>query len=148
MAQQGYRTGRILKRMKENIDRPLAAILTLNTVAHTVGAAGVGAQAAVVFGDVAVGIATAAMTLAILVLSEIIPKTLGAVHARALAPFTAFATRAMVVVFLPLIVVLERINRRVGYQREKDSITRLEVQGTIRLGRKSGSLAPTQACFF
>ena len=60
--------------MKENIDRPLAAILTLNTIAHTVGAAGVGAQAAHLHGSSAVGVASAVMTLAILVFSEIIPK--------------------------------------------------------------------------
>ena len=75
--------------MKQRIDRPLAAILTFNTVAHTGGAAGVGAQAAIVFGNVAVGIASAIMTLLILVVSEIIPKSLGAAHARRLAGFSA-----------------------------------------------------------
>ena len=67
-----------LKVLKDKIDQPLAAILTLNTVAHTVGATGVGAQVTVVFGDGYLGIASAVMTLLILVLSEIIPKTIGA----------------------------------------------------------------------
>ncbi len=140
MVERGSRTGIVLQGMKENIDRPLAAILTLNSIAHTVGAAGVGAQAAVVFGDVAVGIATAVMTFAILVFSEIIPKTLGAVHARALAGFTATTTRGMIVLCFPLIVVLEQINRLIGYERHKDRITRSEVLATIRLGREGGSL--------
>src|SRR5690554_5786076 len=66
-----------LQRLKTNIDRPLAAILTLNTVAHTAGAAGVGAQVGVVFGDGYLALASAVMTILILVLSEILPKTIG-----------------------------------------------------------------------
>ncbi len=140
MVAQGSRVGARLHAMKENIDRPLAAILTLNTIAHTVGAAGVGAQAAVVAGDRAVGIASAIMTLLILVLSEIIPKTLGAVHAKSLAGVTAVSTRAMIFVCMPVIVVLEWVNRLIGYQRHKDRITRSEVFATIRLGQRGGSL--------
>lgn len=140
MVERGSRAGRTLQAMKANIDRPLAAILTLNTIAHTVGAAGVGAQAAVVFGDVAVGIAGAVMTLAILIFSEIIPKTLGAVHARALAPFTAMTTRVMIVICYPLIIALERMNRLIGPRRRKAPITRAEVLATVRLGREGGSL--------
>jgi CBS domain containing-hemolysin-like protein len=136
--------GRQLQRMKANIDRPLAAILTLNTIAHTVGAAGVGAQAAVVFGDTAVGIASALMTLAILVLSEIIPKTLGVVHAKRLAGVTVVTTRAMIYLCLPLIVGLERLNRLIGYQRHQERINRSEILATIRLGREGGSLGPRE----
>ncbi|PWG73775.1 hemolysin, partial [Enterococcus hirae] len=75
-----------LKALKKNVDRPLAAILSLNTIAHTVGAAGVGAQAVSQFGDAYVGVISAILTLLILVLSEIIPKTLGAVYWRRLTP--------------------------------------------------------------
>lgn len=141
MVEHGSPTGLKLKQMKENIDRPLAAILTLNTIAHTVGAAGVGAQAAVVFGNAAIGIASAVMTLAILVFSEIIPKTLGAVHAKKLAGFTTHAIRIMILVCYPLIIILEQINRIIGYQRHRDRITRSEVLATIRMGWKGGSLA-------
>ena len=77
-----------LTRLRSNLDRPLAAILTANTIAHTVGAAGVGAQAAVVFGNQSIGLTSAILTLLILVFSEIIPKTLGALYWRQLAlPF-------------------------------------------------------------
>ncbi len=145
MAARGSRTGLRLKQMKERIDRPLAAILTLNTVAHTVGAAGVGAQAAVVAGDGAVGIASAIMTLLILVVSEIIPKTLGAVHAKSLAGATAVATRAMIVLCMPVIVVLEQVNRLIGYQREKDHIGRSEIFATIQLGRMAGALGTRES---
>nr|HMQ44547.1 DUF21 domain-containing protein [Mariniflexile sp.] len=70
--------------LKEDIDKPLSAILSLNTVAHTVGAAGVGAQATHVFGDAYFGIVSAILTILILVFTEIIPKTLGANYCREL----------------------------------------------------------------
>src|SRR5690554_382955 len=75
-----------MKELKDRIDQPLAAILTLNTIAHTVGATGVGAQVTVVFGDGYLGVASAVMTLLILVLSEILPKSIGARYWRSLAP--------------------------------------------------------------
>ena len=90
LVKEGHRSGKILEGMKANIDRPLAGILTLNTIAHTIGAAGVGAQSLLVFGNKWVALSSAVLTLLILVLSEIIPKTVGVVYARALAPFTAY----------------------------------------------------------
>jgi Mg2+/Co2+ transporter CorB len=71
------RTGSLLRRLKNDIDRPLTAILSLNTMAHTVGAAGVGAQSMVVFGSEYVAITSAGLTFLILVFTEIIPKTYG-----------------------------------------------------------------------
>ncbi len=140
LAQQGSRAGALLKHMKENIDRPLAAILTVNTIANTAGAAGVGAQAAVVFGGgAATGIATAVMTLSILFVSEIIPKTLGAAHSRGLAGFTAYATRTMVLACLPLVIIVQSIKRRLGYV-EGGVVRRVEVKGTLRLARTTGAL--------
>jgi len=140
MVQRGSRIGVMLQRMKEGIDRPLAAILTLNTIAHTVGAAGVGAQAAETFGSQAVGIAGAVMTLAILVFSEIIPKTLGAVHARGLAGATALVTRGMILVCYPLIVVLEWINRLIRRDGGERQVSRDELAATLRLGWQGGLL--------
>ena len=72
--------GTLIRRLKNDVDRPLAAILSLNTIAHTIGAAGVGAQAQIVFQNLPVAVASGVLTLLILVLSEIIPKTLGAVY--------------------------------------------------------------------
>ena len=85
MVEEGKKSGRILKNLRSNLDRSLSAILTLNTVAHTAGAAGVGAEVARVFGNTYLGIASVILTLLVLVLSEIIPETLGARHASALA---------------------------------------------------------------
>jgi CBS domain containing-hemolysin-like protein len=140
MVERGSRAGPRLRELKNAIDRPLAAILTLNTIAHTVGAAGVGAQAAVVFGSGAVGIASAVMTLVILIASEIIPKTLGAVHAKRLAAFTTYTVHALIMLCLPLIIPLEWINSRMGHPRQGESISRAELLATIRLGQSSGVL--------
>jgi CBS domain containing-hemolysin-like protein len=140
LVEQGSAAGRRMKAFKDNIDRPLAAILTLNTIAHTVGAAGVGAQAAVTFGDAAVGLASAVMTLAILVLSEIIPKTLGAVHAVRLVGVTAYVTQALVVLCLPIVLPLEWVNRMAGQNGQRERISRFEVLATIRMGHEGGAL--------
>ena len=140
MVDRGAPAGPALLKMKENIDRPLAGILTLNTVAHTVGAAGVGAQAAVVFGDAAVGFASAGMTVLILVVSEIIPKTLGAVHARPLAPFTAAMTRVTTILAMPALVPLEWLNRLIGYERDQERLSRGELVSTLHLGQRSGAM--------
>jgi Mg2+/Co2+ transporter CorB len=85
----GRRVGARLRALKLDIDRPLAAILTLNTVAHTAGAAGAGAQALKLFGSASVAIVSVILTFLILVLSEIVPKTLGAKYWKRLAPTVA-----------------------------------------------------------
>src|SRR5699024_8783431 len=101
--ERGSRAGRRLQHLKRHIDQPLAAILSLNTIAHTFGAAGVGAQAQVVFGQAWVTLASAVITLLILIFSEIIPKTLGATHARSLSGFTAIACIVLIYVTWPLV---------------------------------------------
>jgi CBS domain containing-hemolysin-like protein len=140
MAESGSRVGRKLQSMKSNIDRPLAAILTLNTIAHTAGAAGVGAQAAIIWGSAAVGIASAIMTLLILVLSEIIPKTIGAILAKRLAAFTAITTHLMILLCMPLILLLEWMHRLLRLRRQGDEISRAELIASLGLGHESGAL--------
>ncbi len=115
---QGAAIGARLEAFKRDIDRPLSAILTLNTVAHTVGAIGVGAQASTlfdassaIFGVSYESIVAAAMTLAILILSEIIPKTLGANNWRALAPFTVISLTVLTKVLLPFVWMSQGITR-------------------------------------
>ena len=130
-----------LEHMKRDIDRPLAAILTLNTIAHTVGAAGVGAQSAIVFGDVWVGVTSAVLTILILVLSEIIPKRLGAVYAQGLASFTAWMTDLLIKILLPIVVSLEWINRLVGGRRSQARLSRAEFNSMADLGRREGAIS-------
>src|SRR6056297_741263 len=107
-------------RLKEDIDKPLSAILSLNTIAHTGGAAGVGAQAQVVFGSGYVGITSAILTLMILFFSEIIPKTLGATHWRTLAPVSSRILKAMIWILYPFVVLSQMITRLLG---DKNHIT-------------------------
>lgn len=128
-----------LKELKDKIDQPLAAILTLNTVAHTVGATGVGAQVTIVFGDGYLGIASAVMTLLILVLSEILPKTIGARYWRALAPFLPSLLRAMILLLKPFIVLSDMIMRLFGGKEPEHDI-RQEIKALTLLGREVGKL--------
>ncbi len=111
--QKGSPLGAQLDAFKTNVDRPLAAILTLNTIAHTVGAIGVGNQAATIWGEanplITQLLIPAGMTLAILVLSEIIPKTLGALYWERLVPFTVTALRLLVIALSPLVWLSERL---------------------------------------
>lgn len=130
-----------LKRMKENVDRPLAAILSLNTIAHTVGAAGVGAEAAGIWGNTAVGYASAVMTLFILVLSEIIPKTIGAVYWRALGPTVARVLEILIWVLYPLVWLSELLTKIIAGDAKQEIVTREEVAATAAMSTQTGELA-------
>ena len=96
LEQEGKKSGALLRELKGDINKPLAAILTLNTIAHTVGAVGAGAQAVSVFGNAWLGLVSALMTLMILVFSEIIPKTLGATYWRTLSGVTAHGLKLLI----------------------------------------------------
>jgi CBS domain containing-hemolysin-like protein len=140
LAERGSRTGRLLEELKNNIDRPLSAILTLNTVAHTVGAAGVGAQAAVIFGRAWVGITSAVLTFLILILSEIVPKTIGAVAFKSLAGFTAYTIQGMIWLLWPLVQLCMVISKGIAGSKRSQGLTRDEIASLARLGRKEGAL--------
>ena len=128
-----------LKGLKEKIDQPLAAILTLNTVAHTVGATGVGAQVTLVFGDGYLGIASAVMTLLILVLSEIIPKTIGARYWPALAPLLPVTLNIMITVLRPFIWLSDQIMKLFGGGSHEHDL-RQEIKALTVLGREMNKL--------
>jgi CBS domain containing-hemolysin-like protein len=129
-----------LEKLKNNIDQPLAAILTLNTVAHTAGAAGVGAQAAIVFSDAAVGIASAIMTLLVLVLSEIIPKTLGANYWRVLTPSVTYGLRVLVIVLKPFVWLGQQLTNLMGQKHDEAYYIRHEIEAMAEIGSESGAL--------
>ena len=129
---------------KSDIDRPLAAILSLNTIAHTVGAAGVGAQAGVVFQDVSTGIVSGVLTLLILVLSEIIPKTLGATYWKGLAPSVTFLLQGLQIVLYPLIILSQGITRLLRREREP-SVERNEIIALADIGKQEGTLSQEEA---
>lgn len=123
---------------KKDIDKPLAAILSFNTIAHTVGAAGVGAQAAKVFGSQYLGLVSAVLTLLILVFSEIIPKTLGATYWRSLGGFTAKTLGILIWLMYPLVLLSKGITRILSGDEEKISVSRAEVSAMADIGHKEG----------
>lgn len=136
---RGKKWAILLKKLKEGIDRPIAAILTLNTVAHTVGAAGVGSQVLKLYGDQYVAAASGLMTFVILVFSEIIPKTLGASNWKRLAPITAYSIQLMIWSIFPVVFLLQRISELVG-NPNKIHLTREEMIATAEIGVGQGAL--------
>ena len=127
-----------LQELKENIDRPLAAILSLNTIAHTIGAAGVGAQAVVVFEDISVGVVSAVLTILILVFSEIIPKTLGARYWRSLAPFTARTLKFLIFVLYPFVLLSKWITSLISPKEKEAEVSRAEFSAMADIGHREG----------
>lgn len=129
-----------LRKLKDRIDQPLAAILTLNTVAHTFGAAGVGAQVGIVFGDGYLGIVSAIMTFLILVLSEIIPKTLGARYWQVLVPILPVTLNGLIFVLKPFIMLSDQITDWMGAGAAHDVDLRSEIKALTNLGRDTDQL--------
>jgi CBS domain containing-hemolysin-like protein len=140
--QDGSRTGRQLQGFKENVDRPLAAILTLNTIAHTVGAIGVGAQATLIWSDahplITSVVVPTIMTLAILILSEIIPKTLGAVYWQKLAPFTANAVSLVIRLLSPLVALSQSLTRLLKSDASRSVFSHSEFLAMVEIGVEEG----------
>lgn len=130
--------GARIRALKEDIDRPLAAILTLNTFAHTLGAAGAGAQATVVFGDAYIGVFSAVLTLIILILSEIIPKTLGAVYWRQLASPVARFLKPTIWLLYPLVVLSQALTKLLSRGEKEAQVSRAELAALARLGAEEG----------
>lgn len=140
--QEGTKLGQRLARFKENIDRPLAAILTLNTIAHTVGAIGVGDQAARIWADASPVITTfvipAAMVMAILILSEIIPKTLGANFWQELAPFTASSLSIIIALLAPFVWLSQLITRSLKNEDGHSVFSRSDFLAMTEIGAQKG----------
>jgi len=131
---------RWMGRMQAKIDEPIAAILTLNTIAHTIGAALRGYFAAQVFGDSWVTMFSIALTLAILMFSEIIPKTLGATYWQVLGRPAAYVLRTMIVVMKPIIIPLAAFNRLITPPGGRPTVSRAELEVLAEIGRREGTL--------
>ena len=135
------RLSTLLKRLRqESVDKSLAAILTLNTIAHTVGAVGAGAKATVVFGSAWFGLFSAVMTLMILFRSEIIPKTLGAVYWRKLAGITATFLRVLIITLYPLIWISEGLTRLIARRKPVHAFSRDEFIAMAGIGERAGQI--------
>ena len=135
---QGAKSAPLMMRYKTNIDRPVAAILSLNTVAHTIGAAGVGSESVKIFGEAYFGIISAVLTLLILVLSEIIPKTIGASYWRELAMPSANVIRVLIFITYPLVWLSEQLTRCFAPKIQPLSVSREEVAAMIDVGEEEG----------
>ena len=137
LSKQNASQGDRLERFKENINRPLAAILTLNTFAHTLGAAGVGAQTLELYGENSVAVASGILTLLILVFSEIIPKTIGSVYWRGLIGNTTLIIEVLIFFTYPLVLLAEYIS---NFGEDEATVTREEVIAMAEMGEDEGVL--------
>jgi CBS domain containing-hemolysin-like protein len=124
--------------LKSNIDKPLSAILSLNTVAHTVGAAGVGAQAVKIFGEASFGLVSAVLTILILVLTEIIPKTIGARYWKNLTKVSYYTIKVMIIVTYPLVVLSSFVTKAFSKQKNENTTSREEIAALTTIGLDEG----------
>ncbi len=136
--EEGNKAAVRLKKYKGDIDRPLAAILVVNTIANTMGAAVIGAQAAKLFGSAAVGIVSAIMTVLILLLSEIIPKTIGATYWRSLTGVAAMIIKGLIVITFPLVIVTEWLTKLISRDEPEQTVSREEVSAMVNVGEEEG----------
>lgn len=133
------RAAKLLKKLNDNLDRPLAAILTANTISHTMGAAGVGAQATIIFGNQYLGLISALLTIVVLVFSEIIPKTIGATYWKQLAPTFGVLIDALVKALLPMVWLSEKLTKLLsGGKSSAFTFSRDEMQAMVEIGKQEG----------
>ena len=135
--ERGTHDGRRLHRLKRDVERPLAAILSLNTIANTIGAAGVGAEAGRLFGSAWLGVISATLTLLILVFSEIIPKTLGALYWRQLAKPAAMVIPVMIILLAPLVWLARMVTRSISRGQDVTSVSRDELAALTAMASSS-----------
>ena len=131
LEEQGYKGAERLKKLKQNSDRPISAILCINTIANTVGASVVGSLVYEVYGDALVGIFSTVFTFAILIFSEIIPKTIGTSYWRTLALPAASIINVLIIVSFPLVWVLERMQRLISSRSEQVSVSREDISAMV-----------------
>ena len=131
LEEQGRKGAERLKKLKQYSDRPISAILCLNTIANTVGASIVGSLVYEVYGDAIVGIFSTIFTLAILIFSEIIPKTIGTSYWRSLAIPAARIINFMIIITFPLVWVLERMQRLISSHSDQVSVSREDISAMV-----------------
>ncbi len=139
---EGSHVGKLLQAFKKDIDRPLAAILTLNTIAHTVGAVGVGNQATKIWTEtnplITSVVVPVIMTLAILVLSELIPKTIGANFWKELTTFTVESLSWIIALLFPLVWFSQFITKALKKDKSKSVFSRLDFLALAEVGAEQG----------
>jgi CBS domain containing-hemolysin-like protein len=141
----GSKTAKKLMNFKDDIDRPLSSILSLNTIAHTIGAAGVGAQATKIFGEVYFGLTSAILTVLILVLSEILPKSIGARYCRELSMPMTETINVMIYITYPIVFLSKLMTKMVSGHKEKETVSREEVGVLAEIGVEEGVFAENES---
>ncbi len=139
--EEGYKPAVRFKEYKQDSSRPIAAILSLNTIANTIGAAGVGRQATIIFGSEWFGLVSALMTILILVFSEIIPKTIGTTRWKSLMGFATGAIGMLIVLMYPLVLLIELLTRLITPKdAEEPAVSRDEVSAMANVAEEEGDL--------
>lgn len=137
--QNKKRSGLLLQHLKENLDRPLSAILTLNTISHTLGSSAIAFKVQQLYGDQWVTASSFILTFAILIFSEVLPKSIGAAHWKLLAPIGVYVIQAMIFFLYPLVSMSQFVGRLVS-KPDLAQVTREEMIMTAELGAEEGTL--------
>ncbi len=136
---EGYKPATLFKKYKSDNSRAISSILSLNTIAHTIGAAGVGQQSSIVFGSEWFGVVSAVTTILILIFTEIIPKTLGTENWRSLMGFTARTIRVLIILLYPVVVASQWLTRLISRKKEGETaVSREEVAAMADMGEDEG----------
>ena len=135
----------MLKKFKENIDRPLSSILSFNTIANIIGAAGVGSQATALWGEVYFGIVSATLTIILLLVSEIIPKSIGARYWRTLALPVALMVNVMIYIMYPVVWVSKWITKLISGNKPQEKVSREEISALTEIGLEEGIFAESES---
>ena len=131
LEEKGVKGAKRLKKLKQNSDRPISAILCVNTIANTVGASIVGSLVYEVYGDALVGVFSTVFTLMILIFAEIIPKTIGASYWRSLAIPASMIIDTMIFVSFPLVWILEKMQRMISGRSTQVSVSREDISAMV-----------------
>ena len=137
---EGYKPAKAFKKFKTDSSRPIAAILSLNTIANTLGAAGVGAQATLVFGSKWFGLISVMTTILILVFSEIIPKTIGTNYWKSLMGIVTPILKVLVTIMFPIVIVVEFLTKLITPKESDTSVSREEVSAMANVAEEGGDL--------
>ena len=133
---EGYKPAKKFKKFKQDSGRPIAAILSLNTIANTIGAAGVGRQATLIFGSEWFGLVSAVTTILILIFSEIIPKTIGTTQWKHLMGFATKCISCLVIVLYPIVIVVEWMSKLITPKKDETVVSREEVSAIANVAEE------------
>jgi CBS domain containing-hemolysin-like protein len=140
LVKDNRRSAKLLEHLKENIDRPISAILSLNTISHTLGSATIAFQVQQQFGEQTATVVSFLLTFSILFVAEIIPKSIGASHWKALIPATAYTIQFMIILLYPLVIIAEWLGQLFSKSEEDPEVSREEILMTAQIGEEEGIL--------